>query len=385
MKNLPQNIDFKRNYQTIVLLVFIWMTGVSLNAYSQMRFNSERLKQIFGMLPDGYKREIEAKCNSNQGIFIIDAKLIEDKSNLVFRINQYHELDHLGFDLINSQNLANISEVCDYLERAFLVSALIKEKYLLSEEVTKKNIVVLYNGNSLNQQNALTVLPTIEIDKKTPLQIRFDSNFFLIKWALQSLNTLEVRIPNNYSLITEKTKDELERDLLRKFKFSKEGKADTKRPSKNQLKPYAANIYLFPGEIYSTTPELSSSKYFALNDSIYPVFSNRYYKESIRNLFLNMISTPVMLNITQKLYGGNDEEFRLNVNNFLQNFSSDHKVYFGWQNVDKDNLKASIFISNTVYNYNHLLVISANAKAVFRKNGEVNGMFFAYVPKENLK
>jgi hypothetical protein len=386
MKKIGSNLILGGNYFRRASFICFFAIIVSLSTSAELRFNSERMKQVFSMLPEGYKKEILSRSSSNPGVYFIDAKLIEDKRELIFRINQYKELEHLGFYLIDDRkNSTNIGEVYDYLERVFLVSALLKEKYLLAEEVRNKRIEVLYNGNALKQQNGLSVLPLVSLNKETPIQIRFDSDYFRIKWALGSTNVLEINIPNNYSLITEKTKDELESDLFRKLKFSSKVKIDRERPLKSQLKLSAANIYLFAGEIYSTTPELSSSKYFVVADSIYPVFSSKYYKESIRNLFLNTISTPLILNITHKMYGGIDEKVSLNINSFLSYFSSGHKVFFGWQNDDRENLKASVFITNTVFNYNHLLVISTNTKSVFRKGGEIEGLFFAYVPKENLK
>jgi hypothetical protein len=359
--------------------------AVAFSTHAELRFSSKRLKQIFAMLPSVYKKEIEVKSSSGSGTYFMDAKIIENKRELTFRFNQFNELEHLGFYLIDDRrSSSNISEVYDYLERTFLVSALMKEKYLLAEEVQNKKIEVLYNGNGIKQQNGLSVSPQISLNKETPMKIRIDLDSFKIKWVLGSSNTLEIRIPNDYSLITEKTKDELEFHLLRILKLSPKVKINKERPSKSQLKFSSQNIYILPGEIYSTTPELSSSKYFVVSDSIYPVFSSKYYKESIRNLFLNLIQTELKLNITQKLYGGNDEKFSVNINNFLGNFSSSYKVFFGWQNDTKENLKASIFISNTVYNYNHLLVISSNTKELFKKNGEVEGLFLSYVPREKI-
>ena len=168
------------------------------------------------------------------------------------------------------------------------------------------------------------------------------------------------------------------------MKFSKGVEISKARPSRNQLKLKTQDIYLYQGEIYSTTPELSSSKYFYVKDSIYPVYSNKYYKESTRNLFLNLVPTSVKLNITQKLYGGIDEKLWLNLNTFFSNFSSDYNIFFGWQNDDKDNMKASVFISSKVYNYNHLLVVTTNVKTIFKNNGEVDGLFFAYIPRESV-
>jgi len=380
-RNIAPTVNlFKRLIIIFGLAIFVVST---VNA--QLCFNSIKLRTVFEMLPDELKNEIKANGSSVIGTFFLDVNLKGIQRNLIYRFNNFHELDHLGLYLIdNKHDVASLREVFDYLERAFLVSALLNEGHPLAQEIADKKIAVLYNGCSLKEQNCLTMMPKVLINKDTPLKISYDRNFFLIIWLLDSTNKFEAKIPNIYSLITEKTKDELEKELTQKLKTSIEGNFVLKIPSKNQLTPYFDNIYLFQGELYSNKPELSSNKFFIINDSIYPVFNSTSYKESIQNLFLNTLPSQLKLNLTQKLYGGSDEKIRINLNSFFNNFSSDFIIFFGWQSENKLRLKLSVFISNSVFNYIHLLVVTTNSNTIFKKNGEVEGVFFSYIPKEKL-
>lgn len=367
-----------------VLVAFIFLIIFCSGTNAQIRFNSEKVKQIYAMVPETVKNEIGLKSKSGSGQNQINVNIFGEKRMLVCRFNKYNELDHLGLYMVNdNQSTSNIREVFDYVERSFLVSVLMKEKYLLDNETAKNKIEILYNGGTIKRQNAMSVLPKISIGINTPLNIKVDPDFFMLQWILEDSNKLDIKIPNDYLLITGKTKNELENNLLREMRNPKNSSVDKLRPAINQLKQNSPGIYLYPGEIYSTTPELSSSKYFFVGDSIYPVFNNRYYKESIRNLFLNLIPTSQVLKVTQKLYGGLDEKLTMNINYFLSNFSSGYKVYFGWQSTDKESLKASVFISSLVYNYNHLLIVTPNSRSVFKKNGEIEGYFFSYIPRDN--
>lgn len=375
-----------RNRTRLLAFIILIISGCFSETNAQIKFNSEKVRQLFQLLPETNKKEIEKKSASATGTFITDVIISGEKQSIVYRFNQYKELDHLGIFLIhNTIRTNNLSEVFDYIERAFLGSFIQKEKSLLSGEITEKKLEVLYNGGPLNRTNSFSVAPKISINQNTPLKINTSEQHFVLEWKLENSNFFSIKIPNNYQAITEKTKDELEKELLRKLKSTTRGNTEKTRPTIGQLKLTSQNVYLLPGEIYSTTPELSSNKYFSVNDSVYPVFNSKSYKESIRNLFLNMVPTTITLKITQKLYGGVDERFNLNLNAFLASFTPDYKLYFGWQNDDRDNLKASLFISSKTYNFNHLLVITANSKSIFRKNGEAEGMFLTYIPRENPK
>ncbi len=384
MKRFLKILLLNRKLITVVIIYYsISITAFTVN--NPLIFNTERLKQVFALLPEKYRNEIRDKYNSSPGSYFLNADVNGRGSKIVVRINEYKEIDHLGLYLINdSLNVTSVRELFDYLEREFLVSALSGEKYPLAREADNKRLEIRFNGRTLINRRNLPAIPKLLITKDTPFSLRYDSNSFLVEWTIDLLNKLEIKIPNDYSLITEKSKEEMEQALLRKLECPQKGTIFTERPARNRLKLYEANIYLCEGDIYSTVPDLSSNKYFAFNDSIYPVFNSWYYRESICNLFQNIISTHLNIDITQRLYGGKEKEFKINVNSFFKNFSKDYKIYFGWQNIDKDNLKASIFISNTVYNFNHLLEITTNSTAVFRKNGEVKALFYAYIPKEYI-
>ena len=387
MKDFIEKGILKINYSAIVLVVITLSIFHSMIASADIRFNSERIKQVFTMLPNEYKGLIETNCAiDSSGSHFLDISLNGGKNILVYRYNKYQELDHIGLYLVSDNpDFTKIREVFDYFEREFLVSALLNLKYPLIQITSNKKIEILFNGSSIKEKKSLSILPKLLINKDTPFKISYDSNYFVIKWNIESSNVFEVRIPNNYTLITEKTKDELELELLRKLQTPQEGNFSIKRPEKSQLKLCEPNIYFYKGDIYSNNEGLSSTKYFEIKDSINPVFNTIYYKESISNLFLNEIPSQIILGITQKLYGGSEEKFRINLNSFFRNFGSDYKIYFGWQSDDKENIKASIIISNTVFNYTHLLEISTDYKTIFKENGEVNAMFFAYTPKENHK
>jgi len=211
--NMLLHLNFR-----LVIVVLIALNIFSSGANAQVKFNSEKVKQVYAMVPEIVKNEIALKTKSRSGQNIFSANLFGEKRVFIVRFNKYNELDHLGFYLVaDNPNTSNIREVFDYIERSFLVSVLLKEKYLLENEANENKIEVLYNGGPLKRQNTMSVVPKILVGTNTPLNIKVDPDFFQLQWKLEDSNTREIKVPNDYLLITGKTKNELENYLLREM------------------------------------------------------------------------------------------------------------------------------------------------------------------------
>ncbi|KAF0237985.1 MAG: hypothetical protein FD181_1466 [Prolixibacteraceae bacterium] len=367
----------------ILILNILFISCITQDLLAEMNFVSNKVKEVYSTLPVTAKEFLQSNGEKNNRLLTFQINTGGQKFDLNARFNDYKELEHIGINLFKeNENLFEIKEVFDYIERSFLISIIANEKYFLENQQIKDDIELIYNGTKISPQNKLTAQTAINVVNNSQLNIKYNSDAFLIGWKTEQNSTLWIRIPNNYSVITGQTKDELEKNLLRKIKNLKMVKIDNAIPQKSQLKKVSENIYYLPGQMYSTTPELSSAKYFLVTDAIVPVFDKSHYKESVRNLFLNLVNSKIELSLVQKMYGGTDEKFNININHFNANFTDDFDIYFGWQNDDKEYLKASVFFSHKIYNYNHLLIITSNFKSIFKKDAEIDGIFMAYIPRE---
>jgi hypothetical protein len=372
-----------KNPLKILTLTALFISCITQGLLGQMKFVSNKVIEVYSILPISAKELLQSADAKENGVIIFKTNIDGQTVELNARYNNYKELEHIGIFLFKeNESLFEIREVLDYIERSFLNSAVVKEEYFLEKEVIKDDIELKFNGARISPQNKHTFHTILNLVNSAELNIKYNSDAFLIGWKTDQNATFSIKIPNNYSVITGQTKDELEKNLLRKVKDSKNIKLDKNSPLKSQLKLVSDNIYCLPGEIYSTTPELSSTMYFLVSDKIVPVFDRTHYKESIRNLFLNLVNSTVKLKLVQKMYGGIDEKFTININIFNANFTDDFNIYFGWQNNDKENLKASIFFSHKIYNYNHLLIITTDNKSIFKKDAEIDGILITYIPRE---
>jgi hypothetical protein len=202
---------------TILLSLFM----IIFSAEAQVHFSSERIKEIYEMLPDQSKKEIQNKVPVSPANYYFEVNKNGNKNKIIYRFNEFKELEQLGLYIINdSLQTTSIHEVVDFIERVFLVSFLQEDKVSLIREINAKKMEVLFNGYLINENSKNSDIASFTIRPDTPFRLKYDSKLFTFQWNLNSSNVLMVKIPNNYSLITEKTKDELEKDLLRKLKIS---------------------------------------------------------------------------------------------------------------------------------------------------------------------
>ena len=116
-----------------------------------------------------------------------------------------------------------------------------------------------------------------------------------------------------------------------------------------------------------------------------PVFNQKYFKESTANIFQNLIRTNQKIIITHKLYGNREEQFTLNLNGFLNFFSADYHTYFGWQRGDSsEDLVASMFVKNQIFNFMHLLIIKTNSNLILNKNSTIEGTLYTFIPQNHI-
>ena len=367
----------------ILFLSTLITLSINTSLIAQISFASKIVNDVYFTLPGSTKELLQSAGTKKHDVIIFNLNIEGQTFELNARFNEYKELEHIGLYMFKeNENLFELREVLDFVERSFLISLLKKDQYCLENAILKDDVELLHNGAAISHQNKISLQTALSIIKNAELNIKTNSDAFLIGWKNNQNKTLTIKIDNNYSLVTGKTKDELEKILLRKIKDSKSTNIDKTIPTKSQLRIVTGNIYCLPGQIYSTTPELSSAKYFQLSETFTPVFDRNHYRESVRNLFLNIINSNIKLNLVEKMYGGTDEKLNVNINNFNANFADNYNIYFGWQNDDKENLKASVFFSHKIYNYNHLLIITTNYKTIFKKDAEIDGILMTYIPRE---
>ncbi|MCX6226579.1 MAG: hypothetical protein NTV01_17825 [Bacteroidia bacterium] len=317
---------------------------------------------------------------------IIDAKDIIPRQSISVRFDAKKQIVHIGLHLVFNDLNDPYEEVYNYAERTLLYYALLSDKDKITKKMDEEQVLLKYNEQILPANRIKTVLSSIQIDQDTKLRLDSNKDSFLASWQLNNTALLQIGFPNDYSVISGKQKDEIELEIMDALQAHVIQSVETDKISRIVLEPAHDELFVKRGKTLLDHPHINSDRYYVRNSdgSFKPVFSQKYFRESTANIFQNLISTDQKIVITHKLYGNQEEHFTLDLNCFLNFFSENYTTYFGWQRDLSDDLVASIFVKNKVFNFIHLLIIKTNSNLIINNNSTLEGTLYTFIPQNQI-
>lgn len=354
--------------------------------HNNLSFSSNKLSNIYKLLPETTQIKLKEKNWTDSNTFFIKDDNISNRYSIVFKTNGYGELTHIGLNIFSVElTESSYSQVFEYIEMELLTYFLLPSDEKIKERMNNNNVELKLNGNILNTKDLITSYLTF--DKDTHFKLNSNSKHFVATWKLNNANLITMEFPNDYTIITGKQKDEIEKEILRglkQYKYNSE-KVTTNQKTIINEQVNCDSIYVVSGNIYNESPDISSDSYFYACDSTTIVFDTLHYKESFSNLFLNLVPTHINFQIKHKLYGHSEDNYKININDFFDYFSKNYKFFVGWSSDDKEKLNASIFIYNVPFNYVHLLVVETKIDDLANDNGTIDGTLYTFIRKDNVK
>lgn len=376
-----------RIFQSVMVLITIAiLTTTTFAADNEPGFASGGIKDVYDMLPADIRKQYIELETEPSGAYFIDAGVTVEKMNVVFRINQHNELSHIGLNLFGAATMnTNNQVVHDYLERVLLICVLAENNADALNRMMVEDVTMLVNNKPVDQTIKIPLSSYFSFDPETPFNLKSERGRFHARWSTNPMNHFELIFPNNFMSISGMDKYELEHHLIREFQNLPKGRTLIIELPKSDLKPYDEPVFVFKGSIYKEVEEINSDFFLFYNEKAEPVFQEKYPHESASNLFLNLVPSDIRLQINHKLYGDEHQSYLVNINDFLSYFSFDHSLFFGWQNQEKNDLTASIFIYNDFFEYSHLLIVNFQEEDIFNDQRILHATFYTYTPQNNLK
>jgi len=370
-------------------LFFLALAGVTIfpsQSCSTPAFNSRFMMDLFEKLPEEIRVQIKEQRNTSPGTFLIDADMICDNSIIIFRLNQYSELVHLGIHVTSElPEKKQYSTVINYIERLLLTCCLLNNHEAIFLHLQLEKVEIIINGEPLaDLLQHDSFCSAITYAKNAPVSIERSPEGFHAIFSPDHFNHVSIKFPADIFTISGMDKYELENMLVRDMISLPKGQTVHVNNSSAPLYRYSNRVSMRQGLVYSGIAGISSNQFFYRNRVSSPVFDKANFYESASNLFLNIIPSGINLQINHKLYGGRTEKYIVNINDFLSSFGDAYTIYFGWQSRDMENLIASVFIFNNVFNYSHLLTVGFKSEDIFNEGGIIEATFYSYTPHGNL-
>jgi len=344
---------------------------------------SRKLKELYSLLPVTITREIENLDSNSILSQNIDAEAIIHKNSLSVRFNQDRQIEHIGLHLMITSEDDPYLEIHDYVERTLLYFALVKDDNRIKKIIQEEQIHLIYNQQDIRLDKIQKLLSKIRVDNQAPIRVRSNKEFFSATIQLADASILEIEFPNNYGVIKGMLKDEIEKKIMKELQDHVNNGIKIEYSNPEVLKITPNEIFIKKGNILLDHPFINSDTYYLKNqDGTYsPVFTQKYHKESAINVLHNLIRTEQKIFITQKLYGNHEEKYTVNLNGFLNYFNDNYTLYLGWQQDSQNELVASIFVENQVFNFIHLLIVKTTVEQIFNINSTLEGTLYTFIPQ----
>jgi hypothetical protein len=375
-----------RLYKINILLFSIFLISVPVR--SETRFNSAKLREIYLLLPDHFRHQIDKLDSKSMKSYVLDASGIVSNQSISVRYNKDNQLVHLGLHLIfNKPEDDRFQVVYDYVERTLLNFALLTDKERITRKMSEEQLQIKCNKKSLPVNQIISTLSSTCFSMETKFRLDSSEDSFLVSWQLPNSVLFQIGFPNDYPVICGMTKDEIEQEIVEELQNESVQSSLSAPVTQGPLESSPDGLFIKKGKVFFDHLDINSDSYFVQNSSgeYLPVFSQKFYKESAANVFQNLIDTNQKISLTLKLYGNREERCTLDLNRFLNYFSENYTTYFGWQRVDsKNDLVASVFVRNHLFSFIHMLIVKTNSNLILNKDSTIEGTLYIFIPQKNI-
>jgi hypothetical protein len=364
----------------IYSLIFLFIIQSNI-VKGQEVFISNNLSEMYGLLP------LECKNQLNINPSTVICNITGSKIPLKIKYDREGQVSHLGMSIFDFEdNLVYPSIILGLIERLSLEFYLLQDPQQLTKRNEERKIKTRLNGTLLTKfdKHHLQAIKNIFEENNFETEIVNFENHFLVKITNNTQN-LEFFLPANYQLISGLDKEEFAKQIH--YQLTHLNKIDYKWEliTPSELARLSNGLFVNSrGEYFKN---ISANVYYSCGNLCEPVLDSSYPLESIQNSFLMPITSDrVKLTIEQRMYGNKKVNYSTTLKEFVSFFQKDHTLYFGFENNDKDNIEATLIISNDHLNYINLLQIKLTTKEFFSNELIfIESKLYTTIPSDNIK
>ncbi len=350
------------------LITFLICVSCCLSANSQIRM-MDRLIDLAGIKPNG-KSQMVHRSDINKDIVL---KCDADGNPV-----------HIGISLFSDETKEMVNkEVCDFIERLFLelyVSKSVKDAqfYLKS-----KKIVLKCDGHEYGK-GAFTSLAKVVKSMEHPSNFTLsnDGNTLFASIEFGIFNCIEIQLPASRELVTGVDKKEADDRVGTMLQNSYKS---VRKAEVSGAVHHKGELYIKRGQNFVADSLRNDTYFVRKNGTFSMLYSSKYPKESILNLFQGYVDNDIMLNLKHRKYGGYSLDITVPLNNVISCFKNEYNIYSGIHILKNGKWQCIVIFKSPVYNYLHMLIATFDVNNMFNGSAVINADFFSNIPQDNIK
>ncbi len=291
---------------------------------------------------------------------------------------------HIGISLFSPQMKDMVNhEICNFVERLFLELSLFPSNEDAALHLRRHKISLTRNSEGYGTGSFTDIRKSIEeITQPSLFNVNNNNGMFTVTLEYGVFNNIRISFPASRELIYGIDKKESDFEVNTKLQ-SKSKQKIAKKFTATDLIQYKNGISKLPGNMFIIN-RLRSDAYY-LNKSLTPVFSAKLPKESITNLMQGIVDTDIRLEVKHRMYGNFTPDFIIGLNDLFNAFSTGFNIYTGSQELDDGRIQCITIFHNHLYNYLHMLIVSANKEQYFNSDAVLDADFFSNIPQHYIK
>lgn len=369
----------------VLSLSFLLLCAIDCNKLmAQTNFVSQNLNDIYSKLP----LDCKSKLTSYGDVKI--CKLADETVPIKIKYNSIGEVVHLGIAIFNYEdNLVYPSSLLAFIERYSLSFFTTNDLAQINKSNQENKISIRINNKNISGIDNTNISQIKEFfsEENPKTNVQYNDKQFLVT-IISNQNSFEILFPANYELVSGMDKSEFGLEIQKRL-TSIVSPFSPLQVSKKQeeLSTYINNLFINKKDEYFKN--ISADTFYKCPNSNYciPVQGEQNMLEAIQNNFLMPIAPDrIQLQIKQKLYGNKQLDYIVTLRQFIEYFLQDHKLYFGFENDNKEEIEGTLIIVNEKLNYINLLHVNIKSSEFFsQKQSILKGRFFTNIPSDNIK
>lgn len=309
--------------------------------------------------------------------------------------NAQGEVCHIGFSLFSeAQQQADPSPAYHFVERYLLQLFVEKDAWMVGQMLKENKVKLTVAGASEGKLRDALIDVVPRLVGASRQRLTHEGSRCTVQWADADRPLLRISFPMNYELLWGMPKKEVEaRFYTRLLHFveqhsRRQDSIEIPLPAAADTLPCVeGNCYVQHGEWYMM-PAVNSNRYFTrtAGGEWKALHSLSRPAESVQNFFTLAADPNLQAEVTQRLYGWKRQQFDVGLQQLIDFCRNEGcEVYFGVERLEGNRLQASVIMPQRQLNYNHLLYVEVDIRAL-RHPGRysLKMELYAYVPTHNL-